>query len=169
MEKFQEAREKARRNLQVADHMVYVTYNVVKDPKLLLAIIENIFLSFTNSMSSVLYYDRLFKRIPAFHDNFESKLQVFKDRCMRKYGFNPIYVKSMSELKDIIVEHKKSPVEFARKDQFVICSDNYHCKTVSIDNIKKYLNQAKLFIAETNSIVSKNEEIFNKRTESVLV
>ena len=36
MEKFQEAREKARRNLQIADHMLYMTYGLVQDPKLLL-------------------------------------------------------------------------------------------------------------------------------------
>ncbi|MCP3682530.1 MAG: hypothetical protein GY861_07545, partial [bacterium] len=47
MEKFQEAREKARKNINVADHMFCMTYPLVKDNRLLLAILENIFLGFT--------------------------------------------------------------------------------------------------------------------------
>ena len=42
MEKFQEAREKALRNLQIADHMVSTTYPLLKDNRLLLTATENL-------------------------------------------------------------------------------------------------------------------------------
>src|SRR3989338_261446 len=95
MEKFQESRERARRNIQLADHMLTQTYPLVKDPKLLLAVIENIFLALTNAMASVLYYERLFKRIPPFHDNFESKFYLFKMKTAMKYNIGPDYLKLM--------------------------------------------------------------------------
>ena len=66
----------------------------------------------------------------------------------------------LKEIKDIIVQHRRSPVEFVRKDRFVICSDNYRIKTISIDQIKDYIAKAKNFIQLTNFIVSKNEGIF---------
>jgi len=160
MEKFQEVRDKAKKNIQIADHMLSITYPLVKDTKLLLAIIENVFLAYTHSMSSVLYYDRLFKRIPHFQDNFESKFNIFKEISASKYGVDADHLKHIQEIKEIIVEHKKSPIEFVRKDRFVICSDNYRMKSIGVEEIKNYITKAKLFIQEMDNITKKNEGIF---------
>jgi hypothetical protein len=160
MEQFQTERDEAIKKLKLADHMLSITYQLVQDPKLLLAVMENIYSAMEKAMSSVLYYERLFKRIPPFTDNFESKLGMFKNKVMNKYKISDDYIKTMQELREIIVEHKHSPVEFARKDKFVICSDNYKMKTISTQEIKKYVATAKLFIQNTSFIVSKNEGIF---------
>jgi len=160
MEQFQTERDEAIKKLKLADHMLTITYRLVQDPKLLLAVLENIYSAMEKAMSSVLHYERLFKRIPPFSDNFESKLNMFKNRIIPKYKINEGYIKSIKELREIIVEHKRSPVEFARKDKFVICSDNYRMKTISIPEIKKHVETAKLFIQNTSFIVSKNERIF---------
>jgi len=162
MEKFQESREKARRNIMLADHMLTQTYPLIKDPKLLLAVIENIFLALTNSMATVLYYERLFKRIPPFHDNFESKFNLFKMKTAIRYNISQEYLYLMQEVKDIIIEHRKSPVEFTRENKFVICSSTYNMKTISVDQMKKYIQKTKSFLEIAESIVSKNESIFVK-------
>jgi len=70
------------------------------------------------------------------------------------------YIKLISEIKDIIIEHKKSPVEFERNNKFVICSSTYRMRTISIDEIKKYITETRMFIQEANNIVSRNERIF---------
>jgi len=160
MEEFQQLKEIAQKKISLADHMLTMTYPLVKDTKLLLVVLENIFLAMTNAMGSVLHYERLFKRVPPFTDNFENKFSLFKEKCVTRYNINPEYTKLLREVKDIIVQHRKSPVEFVRKDRFVICSDNYKIKTVSIDQIKEYISRAKSFIQQTNFIVSKNERIF---------
>ncbi|RMF06793.1 hypothetical protein D6764_01435 [Candidatus Woesearchaeota archaeon] len=160
MERFQIAREKARRNIQVADHMLTITYPMVKDPKLLLAVLENIFLAITNGMASVLYYERLFKKIPPFHDTFESKYNMFVAKIIPRYNIDKKILKIIAEVRDTILEHKKSPVEFARKDSFVICSDNYKMKKITIEELKKYISETKKFLEQMNSITRKNEEIF---------
>jgi len=160
MERFQEEREKAKRNIKIADHMLSVTFPLVKDPKLLLAILENIFLAYTNSIAAILYYERLFKRIPPFHETFESKLNMFREKCVLRYNLDKSYLLEVQNIKEIILEHKKSPVEFKRKDQFVICSDNYRIKSVSVQDIKKYIDRAKLFIEAMDTIVSKDEGLF---------
>lgn len=162
MEKFQILREEAKKNIQLADHMLTVTYPLVKDPKLLLAVVENIFLSLTNSMGSVLYHERLFKNIPPFNDNFESKFNMFHEKIIPRHNIDKDYERFIQEVKDIITAHKKSPVEFSRKDSFVICSDEYKMKTISINELKEYISKARSFIQETNTIVSKHEGIFRK-------
>lgn len=163
MEKFQEARERASKKLKVADHMITMTYPLVKDTRLLVSVMENLFLALTSSMASVLYYERLFKKIPPFHNNFDSKFNMFRAKIVPRYNINKEYVDMINEIKDIIVQHKKSPVEFSRKDKFVIASDTYNLKTISVDQIKKYIVQSKQFLIEMEEIVKKDEQIFNKR------
>jgi len=161
MEKFQELREVAQKKLKIADHMLTMTYPFVQDPKLLVAVVENLFLAQTNAMGSVLHYERLFKRIPGFQDTFTSKLAVFQEKCVPRFNIDKEYIQLMQELKDTIVAHRESPVEFSKKDKFVICSEDYRMKTISLNDIKEYVKKTKLFIRKTNSIISKDESIFN--------
>ncbi len=163
MEKFQEAREKARKKLKIADHMITMTYPLVQDTRLLISVMENLFLALTNSMASVLYYERLFKRIPPFHDNFDSKFNMFRAKVVPRYKIDTSNIHMLNEIKDVIIQHKKSPVEFTRKDMFVIASDSFKLKTISVDQIKKYISKTKIFLDEMESIVSKDEQIFGKR------
>jgi len=160
MEEFQLARQKAQIKFKIADHMLTQTYPLVKDPKLLVAVMENLFLALTNAMASVLYYERTFKNIPPFVDNFENKFKIFKDRCTPKYRLSQVYIKLIADIKESVLAHRKSPIEFARKDNFVICSDNYRLKTISIEQIKEYIEMTKTFLKETDTIVSKDERIF---------
>jgi len=162
MEKFQELRDLADKKLKIADHMLTMTYPLIKDNKLLLAVMQNIFLALTYSMGSILHYERAFKKIPPFQDNFTSKFNMFRAKVVEKYGISKDDVKFIQEIKDIIVQHKKSPVEFARKDTFVICSDDYKMKTISIDNMREYLNKTRSFIDLTSRIISTDAEIFDK-------
>ena len=136
--------------------MLNVTYPLIKDTKLLLPIIQNLFMSMGNAMSAVLYYDRLYKRIPPFGDTFELKFNAFKEYCVHKHGIDKSYIADMHDIKAIIIARKKSPVEFVRKDRFVICNEDYRIKTLSIDDIRSYLSKAKLFIEQMEHLVSKN-------------
>ena len=160
---FQILRDKALQKIKVADHMLFMTYPLVKDPKLLLAIIENIFASLDYGISALLQHERLFKRIPPYHDTFTSRFEIFRNKMIPRYGLSTSYVRLIKEVKTILSEHKKSPVEFARKDKFVICSPNYSLKTIDINLVKKYIFETKVFVDNINKIVSKHERIFARR------
>lgn len=160
MEKFQELREEALKNLKNADHLLIVTYPLVGDTKILLNVADNIFLSLTHAMGAILHHDRLFKYIPPFNENFEGKFDAFKKKTLRRYNISTEYAKLIEELKEIIVLHKKSPVEFKRKDRFVICTENYRMKAITVNMLKDYLKKTKEFISIMQLITRKNERIF---------
>jgi hypothetical protein len=160
MEEFQVLRDKALQKIKIADHMLFMTYPIVKDPKLLVAIVENVFVSLECGMEALLQYERLFKRIPLFHDSFPSKLEIFKTKMVPKYKFSPKYASMIMEIKSLLSDHRNSPVTFARKDKFVICSPNYSIKTIDVNLVKKYIFEAKVFVNNINKIVSENERIF---------
>lgn len=162
MEKYEELREIARKKLQIADHMLTMTYPMVKDPKLLLAVMENIFLALTNSVGSLLHYERTYKRVPPFQDTFVSKFNVFKQKCIQRYNIDPELVLMVQEIKEIIMQHKKSPVEFTRNDSFVICSEDYRMKTISLEKMRNYISKSKSFIQHINNILAQNQQVYNK-------
>ncbi|MFC1753999.1 hypothetical protein ACFL96_11515 [Thermoproteota archaeon] len=157
MEKYQEVKEKAEKSIKIADHMLTQTYPLVNDPRLLLTVLENIFLALTNSMGSLLYFERLYKKIPPFQENFESKFNMFKMRIVEKYNIDKGQITFVGDIKNMIVSHKKSPMEFSRKGIFVICSEDYKMKTLTPDEIKNYVSRAKGFMSEIDSIIRQNE------------
>lgn len=156
MEHHETFSRKARQDLKVADHMINVTYKFVGDPRMLVTVMRRVFNAVTNSVATLLYYERSRKRIPAFSSNFENMLNTFKARCVRRYQISGEYIKMIEELKEIIDKHKSSPVEFSRKDKFVICSEDYRMQVITAEKIKNYINRAKLFHTEIEGMVSIN-------------
>lgn len=153
MERYEIACARARQDLKVADHMMNITYKLVNDPKMLLSIMQRLMSALTNTMGCVLHYERLYKRIPMFNESFENMYLIFKARTTRRYNINIEYLTLIEEVRQILNQHKKSPIEFSRKDKFVICSDDYRMKTISIENIKSFINKAKLFQTEAERMV----------------
>ena len=146
MEKFIELVNEAKKAFNVADHTTYVTYHLVKDPKLISMILENLYLSLYNAMEAILYYDRLYKRISPLPEGFGLRYTIFKNKCAPRYNITKQEVNLILELKELIEEHKKSSIELVKKDKLVILSHNYKKQTMHIDKIKKNLIQAKPFI-----------------------
>jgi hypothetical protein len=152
--------ESAKQNIKVADHMMNVTYPLVMDPKLFPTIIENIFLGYANALAAILHYERYYKRIPPFNDSFDSKLMFYDTYVKDQYKFNPHYAKTMNSIRELMIAHKKSPVEFSRKGKFVICNDEYSLKTLDIDVVKSYIRECKNFISEIERIISKEVKMY---------
>ena len=161
MEKFQAARTEARKHLHLADHMISMTYPMVRENRLLVAITENLFLGLTSTLAALLYYERTFKRIPPFHDTFDSKFHMFTEEVSRTYGLNENYNKLLLEIRAILLAHRESPAEFSKQDSFVIFTENYaNRKTVSIDTLKEHLILSKQFLKDVERIIQKDEQIF---------
>lgn len=162
MEKFQLLREEALKNYRMADHMLNVTYPLIKDTKILLGVTENLFLTLTQSMSSILHHERLFKLVPSFNDNFESKFHILHQKRSR-YNMDQEFFDLMLELKDTILLHKKSPVEFRKNDRFIICTNNYKVKAITANQLKNYLKKTREFLNLMNQITSKYKTIFKEQ------
>jgi len=163
MERFQEELSDGRRNLQAADHLVSMTYPLVGDARLLMAATDNLFSAARSLMASLLHYEEAFKRIPHFREEFDSMSYWFRSRCVPHYGLSREYGRVMLELKELVDSHKSSPVEFARKDGLVICSDSYNMKKITVSQVKSYVSVIKRMLIEVEGVVSRYEGIFGRR------
>ena len=145
----------AQKRVKTADYMLTMTYETVKEPKLLLTVLNTAFLASKEAMDAALYYERHFKRIPPFNeDSFESKLDIFKRMLSQKYGMKLIDFEFIHYLKKVTKEHKKSAVEFGRKENFFIMDDDYKGETLNPKEVKEIILNAKLFIDRVYHIIS---------------
>ena len=164
MEKYQAAQASALKNLKVADHILHVTFPLLQDPKLLVGVLHNVFLALTQTMTTVLLYDRYVKLIPPFHDTFESKFNMFRVKSMQEHKIDEKYAKLIQEIKELIVLHRKSTVEFRRKDSFIICQDDFSSISISAAQLKEYVKTTKEFVALMDVLVNKHERISGRST-----
>jgi hypothetical protein len=148
----------SQKRIKTADYMLTMTYETVKEPKLLITILNTVFLATKEAIDASLYYERHFKRIPAFNENnFEVKLDIFKRVLSTKYGIKKEEFKFIDFLRQIKKDHKDSAVEFSRKENFFIFDDNYKGENIDKEVVKNSIINAKLFIDKIYHIISNKQ------------
>jgi len=150
MEKFQENLNKVIKNLQIADHMTYVTFPLVNDKRLLLKIFDNIYTAIIECINTILNYEYLYKRIRIYAEINEN-LRTFANKCAKNYGLTNSQIKQIQDIIALNKQHKQSAMEFVKKDKIVILSDNLGTQTIDIKRIKEFLLLAKELLMKTNS------------------
>jgi len=139
--------------LKVADHLVGTTYPLVKEPKLLVSVIENISQALELTITAILEYERDLKNIPKYDDTFTGKLEMFRRKVMTKHDIGSDVLDFVLDVRKTLEHHKNSTVEFTKKDKFVISDNDYNVKTLEIDDVKKTLSKAKRHVEELFKII----------------
>ncbi|HLC57297.1 MAG TPA: hypothetical protein VJH95_01870 [Candidatus Nanoarchaeia archaeon] len=145
---------KSNQHFTTADHIAYVTYPLVKDQKLIVAVLENLYLSALTAVEALLYYERLYKRIGMFPENFHVRLDLFKTKIAPQYNIERSHLVLLEELRQLVNERKASKMEFFRKDNYILCNQDYSkMKIITMEKLKTYINQLKPFMRKVNLIL----------------
>ncbi len=152
MQAYEQFLENAKKYVRTADHLLTNTFPLVKDPRMLVSVLHNVDLAYRNIVLFMLNRDVTQGKIPDFDQtDFGAVISLFKARAERRYTIKLEYVKIVEEIYNLVKDHKSSPMEFARHEVFVICSDNYDVKTVTTANLREWIGKAKLFIDEIST------------------
>ncbi|MEN9626461.1 MAG: hypothetical protein RL557_789 [archaeon] len=130
----------AARNIQIADHMIYVTLPIVNEKRLLLKIFEEIYKAIINSIHSMLSYEEALGRVKV-EGLAESINQFFT--LARKNGLSHEQLKTIREILELRQWHVASASEFVRREKVVIMSDSLSVKAIDLKRIKEFLLVAK--------------------------
>lgn len=134
----------AKRRIQVADHFLTQTYPLVQDPKLLINILDGILHAVEETVDALLQHERAHERIPAYHEgNFAAKLSVIRGDVAKRYGFGHIDLAMISEMQELLHDHRESAMEFSRHGKYVMANSNLEIQTISVEKIKTYLTRSK--------------------------
>lgn len=152
MERSQLLFDEAGRRVKVADHMLTMTYPLVKDPKLLIAVLDNVYKSMDASMAAALVQALEQKKVPYVPEDFEGRFRAYKQYLANKNKTPVEVLRALHEIKETIQEHATSPISFRRQEKFVICTEGYKIRTLSEETLKKYVRLAKIFHTNTKGI-----------------
>ena len=131
----------AAKNIQIADHMMYVTLPIVNERRLLLKIFDEIYKAIINCMYSLLYYEFSLGRVK-LSDVLSENIALFLKLSQR----NLLSREQLKLIQEIIVVHERhseSALEFVRREKVVIMSDSLGVKSLDVRKTKEYLLVAK--------------------------
>lgn len=146
--------KEAARHLQIADHMTYVTFPIVNEKKLIIKIFEEIFKSIQNSINSAIYYEFENKNL-ILNTNQEKNINNFMENIAKTYDFTEKEINKIKNILEIEKKHRKSSMEFIKKEKVVIMSDSLKIQALTIEDIKDYIQASKnIFLKISNRINS---------------
>jgi len=148
MEKFLEKLTEAEKIIKTTDHMVYTSFPMVKDKRLLLRVLSEIKSAITICITSILQYEYLYKRINLYKKPKEN-FRIFTEKCANNYMITREEIKIILELFEIVEKHKKSSMEFIREDKIIILSDKLEPKTLTLEKTKEFLETSKNILKKT--------------------
>jgi hypothetical protein len=150
--KFLEHLQESERIVNSVDHMIYITFPLVKDKRLLFKILTEIKLAIVNCINAILQFEYINERITLYKSAKEN-FETFINRCSIRYKITKEEIASILELFDIIEKYKDSPMEFFRNEKIVILSENMKTKIITMEKIK-------FFLLLTKNLIKKTKEMF---------
>jgi phosphopantetheinyl transferase (holo-ACP synthase) len=154
MKRFLEKIQEAEKELKTIDHIIYVTFPLLKDKNILIKSLLGIKEAIVKCINSILQYEYLHKRIELSNDP-NKNFMLFKEKCSKIYFIDEKEISTIERLFDLAKSHRKSPMEFIKEGRVVILSDNMLKKTFTVEDIKIFLEMSKKVIQKTKGVFQK--------------
>ena len=130
--------ENSKKTLRTADHLIYVTYSIIKEKRLLIKIFETLHSVTLDVVNAILQNEYSYKRIKIYND-IQVNFEIFTNSCAARYGILPEHLNFIAQILNLMKKHKESPMEFVRHEKYVIMSDNLHAESLTLDQLKMFL------------------------------
>lgn len=153
MPKFLEYLSEAQRIIKTTDHILYVTFPLIKDKRLLLKILDEIKKALAYTINAILQYEYIFKKITLYKDAKEN-FETFTKHSAKRFGLNSEEIESTKKIFEITQLRKQSTMEFPREEKIVILSPNLKQTTINLEETKKFLQITKKIIDKAKTKMS---------------
>jgi hypothetical protein len=157
--KHQELIQQAKRQIQLADHMAYVTYPMVQETKFLLSVLGHVVDSARLALQAILEFEFAYKRIDAYNKTFAGEITMYKNKVQNRYNLDSRYLLLLQKLHELEKFDKESPVRFKRGDKYILSTREYDVSVLDIETVKKYSLLAKRFVAKIDSVIAEQENV----------
>ncbi|MEM2873838.1 MAG: hypothetical protein QW063_00050 [Candidatus Nanoarchaeia archaeon] len=158
-EPYLELIQQARKQIELADHMIYVTYPLVLETKFLLAIMEHIINAARFAVQALLEFEFYYKRLDAYNKTFVSEISIYKNKVAPRYKLDVKYFKLLQKLLDIQKFDKDSVVRFKKGEKYILSTSESNLSVLDLELIKRYSNLTKKFVTEISNIIQKERSL----------
>ena len=153
MKTSQEYLDLSKERLLCARHILEVTYPKLRSPRLFLSCLEHLFLSMDYAMNSVLADDKLKAKAGEHPQTFSGRYSAFRLRLASSLGFERRGIEALLAMRNTLILHKKSPMEFERNDRFIICTNDYEMTHLSLEGMGSYIEIASSFLESARDVL----------------
>jgi len=143
------------KSIHIADRILTMTYPLVKDEKLLVAVLDNTYLAASGAINAILENQRELKKIPPYHADLDSKMNVLRLKLCNELKINPKDIVFIEELKELVKAQKTSKIEFNRPDKRVFFDGN-EVHSLSKIILEKHIEKTKNLISISERVLSEN-------------
>jgi hypothetical protein len=135
-----------------------MTWPLVKDPNILMMIINKIFDAYILCLRALVNDALSKKKILLEPKSPEALVVVVEDKLSHHYNLSKKTFSLLRILKEIIDKHKESSFEFRKNFDLVIYESNYAPMVISVDDVKKYLSELKIFAKYVSDLLENKQK-----------
>ena len=151
---FSELLEQSKKEIKIADHLLHVTYAMVSEAKILLAVAGHVVNSARFSLEALLEFEKHWKRLDAYHPNFALEISIFRNKEIEKrYSFDPKFYRLLQKLLEIHRFDKEALVRFKRGDKYILANGGYNLSVLDLESLKRYSGLTKKFVENITNII----------------
>jgi hypothetical protein len=151
MEKFNQLLKQARESFSTADHLAYVSFPMIREPKMLYVIAEALHKTAMQVITALLYYEKMYKRIMTIPQEEGARIQML-EKLAPKYKLSNGVVDAVKDLSEIMQKYKESPMTFSRGDKFVMSTDVFNLKMLDANLLKNHVLSVRTLLERVEAI-----------------
>jgi hypothetical protein len=144
MTNWEEYLNSAKKEFKNASHMAYITASILKENRILIKILLNLYNSCMFIIKAFLVYESATNKIPLYKDSARN-FQLFVEKIAPKY-IKKEDIEAMIDIIELAKKHQESSLEFVRKEKFAIFMGSSY-ETINIDLIRKFISSLSRIIS----------------------
>jgi len=152
MQNFLKEIKEAGKKIQIADHLLYLTFPLLKDKKILIKILLELKSAIAKIINIILQREYLYKKIKLY-DNPKTNFKTFAEKSSGRYGIADAEIKMIVELFEFAEQYKKSPMELLKNEKIIIFTDDMRPKTITLEKTKKFSALAKNILKKVQNSI----------------
>jgi len=143
----------ARLELDSAEHLLFVTFNLNKDSNFVFTVTTQLIKSVRLSLESLLTYERKQKNVEPFPKQFNVMADIFKKKVAQRREFDQVMIGFLRKMVELELSLKSSSIHYRRDDNYIVADQDYSTTAYDMSTIKTYFSQAQDFVNKVGEII----------------
>ncbi|RZD31614.1 MAG: hypothetical protein CXT77_01850 [uncultured DHVE6 group euryarchaeote] len=156
MGNYHELINKAQKEINSSDHLLFVTYNIVKDSKFVFSVTNQLIDAVKYALEALLEFERKSKLIEPYPKQFNFMVETFKKKVSERREFDERTLIFLTKL--VVMEQtiNTSSLHFRRGDTYVLADEEFGTQAIELQTIKSYFSSAQEFVTKVGDIIEQD-------------
>ena len=156
MENYHELINKAQKEIDSSDHLLFVTYNIVKDSKFVFSVTNQLIDAVKYALEALLEFERKSKLIEPYPKQFNFMVETFKKKVAERREFEEKTLTFLNKLVTMEQTIETSSLHFRRGDTYVLADEDFGTQSIELQTIKSYFSSAQEFVTKVGDIIEQD-------------